>query len=78
VGINVETGAIFRNSDNSDPDDEVPDDLEIPGRYISIPHKNELELGRNLALSFVGKEIPGDYNDVANFLGLLTKSRVFS
>ena len=34
-------------------EDECWDDLETSDGYIEIPHKNELDLGNNLALQFV-------------------------
>ena len=37
------------------------EDLETSDRYIAVPHKNELGLGRDLALSFIDRELPGDY-----------------
>ncbi|MCI0561830.1 MAG: hypothetical protein MN733_25365 [Nitrososphaera sp.] len=48
-------------------EEKVPDNLETSDRYIAVPHKNDLNLGRNLALSFVEQELPDDYNTVAGF-----------
>ncbi|MGH8602631.1 MAG: hypothetical protein ACREXR_07595, partial [Gammaproteobacteria bacterium] len=45
----------------------VPDNLETSDRYIAVPHKNDLNLGRKLALSFVEQKLPDDYNTVAGF-----------
>jgi hypothetical protein len=50
-----------------DPEEDVPEDLEESDRYLTVPHKNELDLGRNLALSFIAEEIPDDYNTMAGF-----------
>ena len=35
-----------------------PADLETSDRYIAVPHKNELGLGRDLALSFIRSRDP--------------------
>ncbi len=45
--------------------DELPEDIGDGGKYIQIPHKNELDLGRNLVLRFVENELPGDVDYVS-------------
>ncbi len=59
--INLDTGEISWTSDLNPMEENVPDDLETSDRYIAIPHKNDLELGMNLALSFVEQELPQCY-----------------
>src|SRR3990167_3828754 len=59
--ISIDTGQIYWISDLNPTEEEVPDDLETSDRYIAIPHKNELGLGRNLALRFVAQELPERY-----------------
>ena len=47
------TGKIYWHSEFSDLDefnDELPDDIEDDGKYIAIPDKRELGLGKPLAL----------------------------
>ena len=63
----VDTGVIYWTSDTGELDEEVPEDLETSDRYIAIPHKNDLNLGRDLALSFAEQELPDDYDTVAGF-----------
>lgn len=65
--INADTGTIFWVSADLGAEDEAPDDLETSDRYISVPHKNDLNLGRNLALSFADEELPDQYHTVASF-----------
>jgi hypothetical protein len=66
--VSLDTGQVYLVSDlNDDFDEEVPDDLETSDRYLAIPHKNELDLGRRLALRFVAQELPGCYDQVAGF-----------
>jgi hypothetical protein len=43
--------------------EELPDDLDDE-RYIEIPHKNELDLGKSLVFDFVRQFLPDDYDDV--------------
>ena len=65
--ICADTGAIHWTSDTLELDEEVPDDLETAERYIAIPHKNDLTLGRDLVLSFVDQALPDDHGTVAGF-----------
>jgi hypothetical protein len=61
-----ETGVIYWTSNTLDLEEEVPDDLESSFNYIEVPHKNELELGQRLALSFIDQVLPDEYNFVAS------------
>jgi hypothetical protein len=65
--INPDTGAIFYVSAEIELEDEAPDDLETSGRYIPVPHKIDLNLGRDLALAFADTELPDQYNTVVGF-----------
>ena len=65
--ICADTGAIYWASSMIELEEKVPDNFETSDRYIAVPHKNDLNLGRNLALSFVEQELPDDYNTVAGF-----------
>ncbi|OGI44259.1 MAG: hypothetical protein A2V92_05880 [Candidatus Muproteobacteria bacterium RBG_16_65_31] len=65
--ISIDTGQIYWISDLNPTEEEVPDDLETSDRYIAIPHKNELGLGRNLALRFVAQELPERYERAKAF-----------
>src|SRR5213595_3204656 len=66
--VSLDTGQVYWVSDlNDDFDEEIPDDLETSDRYLAIPHRNELDLGRRLALRFVAQELPGCYDQVAGF-----------
>ena len=65
--ICVDTGTIYLSSSMSETEEDLPNDLETSDRYIAIPHKNELGLGRDLALDFIHRELPGDYKVVAGF-----------
>jgi hypothetical protein len=62
--ISLDTGQIYWVSELSPIEEEVPDDLETSDRYIALPHKNELGLGRNLALGFAEDELPDRYHEV--------------
>jgi len=66
--VSLDTGKVYWTSDFNDAfDEEIPDDLEASDRYLAIPHKNELGLGRSLALQFVAQELPECYDQVEGF-----------
>ncbi len=62
--ISIDTGSIHWISEANPLDEEIPEDLETSDRYIAIPHKNDLDLGSDLALRFAAEELPGLYNRV--------------
>ncbi|MCY3750980.1 MAG: hypothetical protein OXG54_06225, partial [Gammaproteobacteria bacterium] len=41
------------------------EDIHDDRKYIQIPHKRELDLGRKLVLRFVEQELPGDIDYVS-------------
>lgn len=59
-----DTGEIFWASDPDDFDIELPADIDDQDRYISIPHKNDLGLGRGLVARFVENQCPEHYEAV--------------
>jgi len=66
--VSLDTGAIYWVSETSPIDEEdLPADLDTSDRYITVPHKNELDLGNNLALRFVEEMLPDLYADVGSF-----------
>ena len=67
--ICVDTGKIYCHSLSAglEEDEDLPEDLETSDRYIAVPHKNDLGLGRRLALAFVAQELSDEYNTVAGF-----------
>ena len=66
--VSLDTGEVYWTSEFNDAfDEDVPDDLETSDRYLTIPHKNDLDLGRSLALRFVAQELPAHYDQVEGF-----------
>lgn len=65
--ISLDTGAIYWDSDADESDQEVPEDLGESDRYVSIPHKHDLDLGKDLVLRFVAAELPNQYTTVEGF-----------
>ena len=58
-----ETGQIFYTSEIGDSD-ELPEDIDDPEKYIEIPHKNELDLGKTLVLEFTSTYLPEELEKV--------------
>jgi hypothetical protein len=58
-----ETGEIFYTSEMGDSD-ELPEDIDDPEKYISIPHKNDLDLGKALVIEFTSKYLPEELDRV--------------
>ncbi len=58
-----DTGKIFYTSEMGDSD-ELPEDIDDPEKYISIPHKNELDLGKTLVIEFTSKYLPKELDKV--------------
>jgi hypothetical protein len=60
----VETGVIHYHSELVDLEDSLPDDIDDAEKYIAIPHQNDLDLGKRLALQFAEEGLPDALNDV--------------
>lgn len=61
------TGKIYQHAEFSDLqefNDELPDDVEDEKKYIDIPDKRELGLGKPLALDFAREFLPDDFDEV--------------
>ena len=61
--LSRETGEIYYVSEIGDSD-ELPDDVDDADKYIEIPHKNELDLGKALVLEFASEHLPDDLQEV--------------
>ena len=64
--LNLETGETFFVSTIGDSD-ELPDDIEENEKYINIPHKNELSLGKNLVFDYVSVHLPDESERVRGY-----------
>ena len=82
----LETGKIYWHSEFGDDEEELPEDIDDAEKYVAIPHKNDLDLGRNLAIEFVEEVLPDATSEVArmfsrrgaysNFKNLLERRRL--
>jgi hypothetical protein len=62
--LSKETGAIFCHSEIGDNDEELPPDIDEEEKYLSIPHKNDLDLGKHLAIEFAEDFLADDVRKV--------------
>ena len=64
--LNRETGEIYYISELGDSD-ELPDDVDDPDKYIDIPDKYALDLGKRLVFQFVEGNIPEEIARVEKY-----------
>ncbi len=60
-----ESGKIYcQFEDSAEFDDELPDDIDDPEKYVPIPDKKELDLGKPLVFDFVSQFLPDEIDKV--------------
>ena len=65
--VSRKTGALHWASMLMELEDELPEDIEDGSIYIAVPHKNDLDLGKNLVLNFTDERLPESSATVATF-----------
>lgn len=80
--LNKETGEIYFYSEFGDNEEALPEDIDDE-KYLAIPHRNELDLGKRLVLKFACAHLPDDAEEIesifrrkgayAKFKGLLER-----
>jgi hypothetical protein len=65
--VSRETGATHWVSTAMDLDEEPPEDIDDASLYVAVPHKNDLDLGKELALSFADEMLPESYAKIDQF-----------
>jgi len=58
------SGKLYCHSELCDDLDILPDDIDDSEKFLPIPDKRELDLGKPLALDFARQFLPGDFDDV--------------
>lgn len=61
------TGNIHLSSSTMELDDELPVDIEDESVYLSVPNQHDLNLGKNLALTFAEEQLADSYQTIAGF-----------
>jgi len=65
-----QSGKTYHQTDFLDTvelNDELPDDIDDEEKYVALPDKRELGLGKPLALDFAREFLPNDFDDVRSF-----------
>jgi len=62
--LSRKTGELYYTSELGNSD-ELPDDVDDMDTYVSIPHKNDLDLGTRLVFDFVSDYMPDDYDEIS-------------
>lgn len=65
-----QTGKIYLQTDFPDAaefNDELPADIDDEEKYVALPDKRELRLGKPLVLDFAGEFLPDDFDNVRYF-----------
>jgi hypothetical protein len=65
--ISKATGQVFYASSTHETEDELPEDIDDASLYWSVPHKNDLNLGRDLAFQFTAEYLPEKRSEVQDF-----------
>jgi len=60
--LSLETGEIHYHSDLID--EPLPEDIDEVGKYIALPHKNDLDAGNSLVFRFIEKFMPEESGKV--------------
>ena len=61
--LDRQSGKIYWHSEFGKNDEELPDDIDNE-KYIAIPDRRELDLGKPLVLEFAREFLPDDYDEV--------------
>ncbi len=61
------TGKVYWVSNEFEDDETLPGDIDDGTLYIAVPHKSDLQLGRNLVFEFVEAHFPDEINRVHSF-----------
>lgn len=66
--LSRQTGEVYSRLDplcvGDDLAEELPDDIEDEEKYVALPDKQELDLGKPLVMDFVRQVLPQDLDDV--------------
>jgi hypothetical protein len=66
--LSLDTGECYLRNDYASID-ELPEDHDESDRYIPVPHKNDLDLRRDLVIAFTEQEMPNEVDRVWDFFG---------
>ena len=59
-----QSGKVYWHSELSEDLEELPDDIDDSEKYVPIPDKRELNLGKPLVLDFARQFLPDEFDEV--------------
>jgi hypothetical protein len=62
--LDRQSGHIYWHSESGDNFEELPEDIEDETRYVKVPSRRDLDLGKPLVLDFVRQFLPDEYDEV--------------
>ena len=62
-----QSGKLYCHSEVCEDLDILPDEIDDSDKFLPIPDKKELDLGKPLALEFTREFLPDDFDDVRQF-----------
>ena len=67
--VRKDTGEILSHCEELDEEeqDELPDDIDDEEKYIPIPSRRDLGLGKSVVFDFVREFLPGDLDQVRRY-----------
>ena len=65
--VRKDTGEILWSSEDLDEEEQLPDDIDDEEKYLAIPSKRDLGLGRSLVFDFVQQFLPDDLDQVRRY-----------
>ena len=65
--VNRQSGSVHLETDEIDGGDELPGDIEDGKKYIAVPHKSDLQLGKAIVFDFVEDYLPEEIDKVAQY-----------
>jgi hypothetical protein len=60
------TGDVHWSSSTIELDEDLPEDIEDASIYVAVPNKYDLNLGKNLALTFAEDQLADSYQTIEN------------
>ena len=59
-----QSGKVYWHSELCEDLEELPDDIDDSEKYVRVPDKRELDLGKPLVLDFARRFLPDDFDEV--------------
>jgi hypothetical protein len=64
--VSLGTGVVYLMGEGTETDDDPPADLRTSDRYLAIPTRRDLDLGKSLALRFARRHMANDVDSIAD------------